>query len=482
MLPAMSASASTAAPGTAQIQTLPNGLQWLARRVPGSQAAVRVAYRVGARDDPPGRAGLSHLVLRALSAGASRYLEAGRFQRLLAQAGGSGGVQPDEDFSALDTLVPAHQLERVLWAEAERMSNPLLDEAALTLALAQLRQAHQQALMPPYARLEQAAVRQGYLLHPYQRGALGDPDQLADVGPAELKAFHAAHFRCDRALLVVSGEFDAEQLARWVQHHFGSIRPPLPGAGPSPSATLATSAPSPVASPTPQSPGPAPAPPASPNAAPSSGSAPPVQEPRRPQSQTVRLALPRLPLPAAALVWQAPPAGDPQALHWQMAHALLGRGRSGRLTDTLVDEQGLAHQLSLRLVQHQQGGLLIAQGLGARGQSAAPLAEALKREVLRLPDEPISPEEFDKARALLRRAWQAREATPEALARTLSESWIRRGDPLAASTDLAALEPPAANRGAAQAGLTSEAVQQLWRRLVVPAPVLTLLCDAGGAA
>ena len=462
-------------------QRLPNGLLWLARPVPGSQVAVRVVYRCGGRDDPTGRSGLSHLVLR-LIAGASRYLEPGQFHRLIASAGGRTRIEIDEDFAALQTVVPAPQLERVLWAEAERMSNPRLDPDTLASARQQLRQAVQEPLLNPYARLDLAVQRHGYLTHPYQRGALGDPEQLKDLDIDAVRAFHAARFGCDRALLVVTGAFDEGALARWVMHYFGSIRPPMP-----PSAVTAAPAVSPTASATPASglpalsssgsaavpvTPPAAASPALP-VAPAASVAEPreLRESRRPQSQTLKLSLAQAPLPAAALVWQVPRADDPSLPTWQLAQALLGLGRSGRLTDTLVDEKALAHQLSLRLDAHRDAGLLVAQALAAHGQTAAPLAQALQQEVLRLADEAITDEELGKAKALLRRETLSAEWTADRLARALGTAWAVRGDAGAAAKDMAVWIK-----------LGGADVQQFWRRQVVQAPVLTLLADVGAAA
>lgn len=530
-------------------QRLSNGLLWLARPVPGAQTTVRVVYRVGSRDDPTGRSGLTHLVLR-LVAGASRYLEPGQFHRMVAQAGGSTQLQIDEDFAALQTTVPPHQLERLLWAEAERMSNPRLEADTLARGRLQVQQALLEQLLNPYARLDLAARRHGYVTHPYQRSPLGDPDQLRDATVDEVRAFHAAQFRNDRALLIVTGAYDESMLARWVMHYFGSIRSGAPmgamgspassAAAVAPAASTASDAPtsaatsptsaasaasgipttaaatggsaasasasagagasSPSSSPssagsnaasnaaenTPSSTAPLPGAsagstssrtnkPATSGTAASDARERPAREFRdsrdtrdtlRPQAQTLKISLPQAPLPAVALVWQAPRADDPGAPVWQMAQALLGRGRSGRLTDTLVDEKAVAHQLGLRLSQRQQAGLLVAQALAAHGQTAAPLAMALQAEVLRLADEPVSDEELDKARALLRRDRQAQGWTSERLARSLGEDWAVRNDLSAPSRDLAAW-----------AKVSAADVQQLWRRQVVQAPLLTLLAD-----
>ncbi|WP_431101129.1 M16 family metallopeptidase [Roseateles noduli] len=459
-------------------QRLPNGLLWLARPVASTQAAVRVVYRCGGRDDPTGRSGMTHLVLR-LVAGASRYLEPGQFNRLIASAGGRSGIEIDEDFAALQTVVPAHQLERVLWAEAERMSNPRLEPDALATARQQLRQAVQAPQLHPYARLDLAVQRHGYLTHPYQRGALGDPEQLKDLDIDTVRAFHANRFGCDRALLVVTGAFDEAAVARWVMHYFGSIRPPMPARASSVStSTSATVSPSPApalssssSSSSSSAASTAPAAPPSSSSPSSLAEARELREARRPQSQTLKLSLAQAPLPAAALVWQVPRADDPTLPIWQLAHALLGLGRSGRLIDTLVDEKALAHQLSLRLHTHRDAGLLVAQALAAHGQTSAPVALALQQEVLRLADEPVTDEELNKAKALLRRQTLSDDWTADRLARSLGTAWAVRGDAGAPAKDMATWVK-----------LSGAEVQQFWRKQVVQAPVLTLLADIGAAA
>ena len=60
--PSISAGAIDVAPIPYLDRTLPNGLRAILvpdRRVPA--VAINVAYRVGGKDDPPGRSGFAHL-------------------------------------------------------------------------------------------------------------------------------------------------------------------------------------------------------------------------------------------------------------------------------------------------------------------------------------------------------------------------------------------------------------------------------------
>ena len=148
-----------------------------------------------------------------------------------------------------------------------------------------------------------------------------------------------------------------------------------------------------------------------------------------------------------------------------------GRDSSPDLPDGLPDEKALAHQLSLRLEQHRDAGLMVVQALAAHGQTAAPLAQALQQEVLRLADEPVTDEELDKAKAMLRRETLSVEWTADRLARALGTAWAVRGDAGAPARDMAVWVK-----------LSGAELQQFWRKQVVQAPVLTLLADIGAAA
>jgi len=113
----------------------------------------------------------------------------------------------------------------------------------------------------------------------------------------------------------------------------------------------------------------------------------------------------------------------------------------------------------------------VVQALAAHGQTAAPLVQALQQEVLRLADEPVTDEELDKAKAMLKRETLSVEWTADRLARALGTAWAVRGDAGALARDMAVWVK-----------LSGAELQQFWRKQVVQAPVLTLLADIGAAA
>ena len=106
--------------------TLANGLQVLALpdehragRAGAGMVAVQIWYRVGGKDDPPGRSGFAHLFEHMMFK-RTRHLPDEAFDRLTEDVGGQNNAFTAEDTTAYLNLVPSAHLERLLWAEGTR--------------------------------------------------------------------------------------------------------------------------------------------------------------------------------------------------------------------------------------------------------------------------------------------------------------------------------------------------------------------------
>src|SRR5437899_10281723 len=110
-------------------RTLANGLQVyesLDRSTPN--VTVQVWYGVGSKDDPQGRSGFAHLFEHMMFK-ATKDLPAESFDRLTEDVGGLNNASTYDDFTNYYEVVPANHLQRLLWAEAERMGTLVVDDA-----------------------------------------------------------------------------------------------------------------------------------------------------------------------------------------------------------------------------------------------------------------------------------------------------------------------------------------------------------------
>jgi zinc protease len=422
-----------------RVRVLRNGLQVVVlpdARAPGQPgsgtAAVQVWYRVGGKDDPPGRSGFAHL-FEHLMFKRTRHLADEAFDRLTEDVGGDSNAFTTEDATVFHNAVPANHVERLLWAEAERMAH-------LQVTLAQLRseravveaEFRQKVLGEPYGRLFHGMAPAFWQVHPYRHPVIGRVEELNAASLDDVRRFQARYYRPDNATLIVAGDVEADQVDAWVDRHFGGLVVPD---GPVPRVS--------------------------------------VREPRRTQDQWTTLTAPQVPAPAVALLWQAPGAGHADAGALRVAAALLGEGDSSRLSAELVERTPLAQSIGFAADLHGDAGMLSAWAIAAGPPVLGPdaphdprlsrLEAALLQTVRRLAEGRIPIGELDKVRThLLTEALVARQ-TAEGRALALGWAVVRRQDARMADAELAQLQ-----------AVRAEDVQRVLRVHVLAAHRLTL--------
>ena len=128
--PRLRAGAARSPPIAYQSRTLANGLRVYAiRDTTSSNVSVQVWYDVGSKDDPRGRSGFAHLFEHMMFK-ATRNMVPEQFDRLTEDVGGFNNASTNDDYTNYYEVVPANHLQRLLWAEAERMGS-LVDRAGL---------------------------------------------------------------------------------------------------------------------------------------------------------------------------------------------------------------------------------------------------------------------------------------------------------------------------------------------------------------
>lgn len=223
---------SLAVPSTASHFRLSNGLEVVLERVPDHpMVAVVLAYKAGSSYDPPGHAGLAHLVEHLTFRGSRHLPGQGILERLEAIGTQRWNGTTTGDLATYYAVVPAEHFALPLWLESERMAFTLEMFSQKNLELEQLRVKKE--------LLQRGRVAQTFPLfvnhalypegHPYRQSR----DEIEDVLAVELSDaawFFQRHYRPDNAYLVLVGGFPA-RAASEVRRYFGPIVNP-PGAPP----------------------------------------------------------------------------------------------------------------------------------------------------------------------------------------------------------------------------------------------------------
>ena len=213
------------APLNYKSRVLANGLKVYSIRDPKSaNVSVQVWYEVGSRDDPRGRSGFAHLFEHMMFK-ASRNLAPEQFDRLTEDVGGFNNASTNDDYTNYYEVVPANHLQRLLWAEADRMRSLVIEPGFFNSERDVVKEElRSRVLAQPYGKLFYLYFPQiSYDVDPYARPGIGSIEDLDAATIEDVRAFHATYYRPDNAVLVVSGNFDQAQFDQWVDGYFGGI-------------------------------------------------------------------------------------------------------------------------------------------------------------------------------------------------------------------------------------------------------------------
>lgn len=397
--PAPAASA-TVPPIAYTERTLANGLRVYAiRDTSSANVSVQVWYDVGSKDDPAGRSGFAHM-FEHLMFKATRNLVPEQLDRLTEDVGGYNNASTADDYTNYYEVVPANHLQRLLFAEADRMATLVVDPKTFASEREVVKEElRSRILAQPYGKLFGLyAPMVSYSRHPYARPGIGSIADLDAATIDDIRAFHATYYRPDNAVLVVAGNFDPAQLNRWVDQYFGPIAKPN---RPIPRVT--------------------------------------IDEPVRQQPVTKTVYEANTPLPAILISYPLPPANHPDQAALKVLDAILSGGDNSRLHQSLVYREQIAQDVGVQLDAKQGPGTLSLYAILAGGKSVTEGEAALKREVASLIATPPTPAELAEAKNEITTAELLSRETAEGKASALAQGVIVERDPKAADKALAAI-------------------------------------------
>ncbi|GAA2399079.1 pitrilysin family protein [Streptomyces glaucosporus] len=360
-------------------------------------AAVCLWYDVGSRHEVEGRTGLAHLFEHLMFQGSAQVKGNGHFELVQSAGGSLNGTTSFERTNYFETM-PAHQLELALWLEADRMGSLLaaLDEESMENQRDVVKNERRQRYdNVPYGTAFEKLTAMVYPEgHPYHHTPIGSMADLDAASLEDARDFFRTYYAPNNAVLAVVGDIDPEQTLAWVEKYFGSIpshdakRPPRDGTLPDV-----------------------------------------IGEEIK---QVVREEVPSRALMAA---YRLPHDGTREADAADLALTVLGGGESSRLHNRLVRRDRTAVTAGfgmLRLAGAPSMGWLDVKTSG--DAEIADIERAVDEELARFAAEGPTPEEMERAQALLEREWLDRLATVGGRADELCRYAVLFGDPQLALT------------------------------------------------
>jgi zinc protease len=189
--------------------------------------AVELMVHVGSAREIAGRTGFAHLFEHLLFL-ESENLGKGGLDKMTARIGGSGanGSTSRDRTNYLQT-VPKDALEKMIWAEADKMGwfiNTVTDQVLAKEKQVVKNEKRQSVDNRPYGHNQYVIGKNLYPTnHPYNWDVIGSLEDLQNATLDDVKTFFKKWYVPNNATLVLSGDFDIKQATKWVHKYFDEI-------------------------------------------------------------------------------------------------------------------------------------------------------------------------------------------------------------------------------------------------------------------
>ncbi len=203
--------------------TLDNGLRVIVHEDDSSpMVAVNVVYDVGSRDEDSQMTGFAHLFEHLMFGGSANAPD---FDGPIQNAGGENNAFTNTDMTNFYDVVPAANLETVLWLESDRMKQLNFSQNALDVQKkVVVEEFKETCLTEPYGDVWHHLSRLAYKEHSYSWPTIGkEISHIEDAVLADVKNFFHKHYTTQNAILVISGNVKVKDAKASVEKWFGDI-------------------------------------------------------------------------------------------------------------------------------------------------------------------------------------------------------------------------------------------------------------------
>ena len=211
------------APFSAHETRLANGLKVLVSPVHTAPlVSVWCWYRVGSRDEGPGRTGASHWVEHMNFKGTTN-IPRDQMKGLVERFGGMWNGYTWIDQTTYLETAGRDALDQLLFIEAERMANGIYEpedcESERTVIISEL----QGGENDPDQLLDQEVTAMAFRAHPYRHPTIGWLSDLRSMTRDDLYDHYRRFYIPNNATLVIAGDVDADDVLRKVDAMLGKI-------------------------------------------------------------------------------------------------------------------------------------------------------------------------------------------------------------------------------------------------------------------
>lgn len=208
--------------------SLKNGLEVVI--LPNTRAPVvyhALWYKVGSADSPTHLSGIAHFLEHMMFKGSKNY-PGDTFKRVLNNLGGSQNANTTWDRTGFFVTIAKEYLPTVMEMEADRMQNLsiLPDDVAKEKDVV-LQERRSTSDAQDMQLVAEAANASFFWQHPYGKPVIGFEEHIRQYTPEAVREFYQTWYRPSNAILVIAGDVNVETLMPEIEKYYGAL-PSLP--------------------------------------------------------------------------------------------------------------------------------------------------------------------------------------------------------------------------------------------------------------
>ncbi len=339
-----------------QKHMLKNGLTILTLEDKSTPAvSFHVWYHVGSKNERPGITGISHLFEHMMFKGSKNFADK-EHDRLVQMNGGLINAYTTTDMTVYHQEIGKDQLELVARLEADRMQYlTITDKQLASERQVVLEERNERIDNSPFGDVLEQLMGNIFLAHPYSWMTIGWRKDVENITLQNCLDYYGTYYNPANATVVLVGDFDTPTAVKLIDKYFGKI-------------PANTNIPRPI-----------------------------YNEPQQRGERRVNYhKTSQLPIFIAG--YQAPAVGHPDSYTLDVLSAILSGGESSRAYQRLVYKDQMALAAGGQYQAMEQAGVFFAYGFMQPGKTTADGEKALYEEIEKLKNEPVSPEELQKAK------------------------------------------------------------------------------------
>jgi zinc protease len=203
--------------------TLDNGLKVLLKEIHTAPLISSwVWYRIGSKDEPTGKTGISHWCEHMQFKGTPQF-PSSLLDKAISREGGVWNAFTFLDWTTYFETMPVEKIDLALRLEADRMVNCIYDPKELESERTVVISEREGDENEPLFQLGEAVQSAAFRVHPYHHEIIGDKSDLKVMTRDDLYRHYRTYYLPNNAVMAVAGDFKTKLMLARIRELFEGV-------------------------------------------------------------------------------------------------------------------------------------------------------------------------------------------------------------------------------------------------------------------